>query len=270
MDAERWARVQAIFHDAIERPAAERESFVRDACGGDDDLRREVEAMLIADGAGGDLFDAPREALLEGLASAARRHEADATSFVGRRVGPYTIRWLLGRGGMGSVYFAERPDVGLRCALKLVRGGLAAPETVERFLFERRVLARLDHPNIARLLDAGIDEDGTPWFAMELVEGEPIDRYCDARRLSVAERLRLFEAVCEAIVYAHGNLIVHRDLKPGNILVTADGVPKLLDFGIAKLLEGEEDPGLTVTGHRLLTPDYAAPEQLAGAPVTTA
>ncbi|HEX7051160.1 MAG TPA: serine/threonine-protein kinase [Longimicrobiales bacterium] len=270
MEAERWARIQAIFHDALERPATEREAFLHNACGDDDELRREVEALLAADAAEGDIFDTPREALLEPLAEDVLHQEADATSFVGRRVGPYTIRWLLGRGGMGSVYFAERPDVGLRCALKLVRGGLAAPEAVNRFLFERRILARLDHPNIARLLDAGIDEDGTPWFAMELVDGVPIDRYCDARRLSVAERLHLFEAVCEAVAYAHRHLIVHRDLKPSNILVTKDGVPKLLDFGIAKLLEGEEDAGLTRTGLRLLTPEYAAPEQLGVAPVTTA
>jgi serine/threonine-protein kinase len=184
----------------------------------------------------------------------------------------------IGRGGMGTVYLAERSDVARRVALKLVRDPMAAPERVERFRLERRVLARLDHPHIARLLDAGVAPDagtphgGTPWFAMELVEGAPIDRACDARRLTVAERLALFEQVCEAVQYAHEHLVVHRDLKPSNILVTDDGRVKLLDFGIAKLLDDAAGEGeaLTGTGVRLLTPEYAAPEQLRGAPVTTA
>jgi serine/threonine-protein kinase len=151
----------------------------------------------------------------------------------------------------------------------VVAGGLAAPERVGRFLVERRVLARLEHPNVARLLDAGVADEGTPWFAMEYVRGEPIDRYCDRRRLTVADRLALFERVCDAVAYAHRNLVVHRDLKPANVFVAEDGTPKLLDFGIAKLLE-EEEAGLTGTGLRLLTPEYAAPEQLTGGPVTVA
>lgn len=270
MDPERWALIQEIFHAALERPAVERDAFVRAACGTDDELQREVAALLAADAIEGDLFDSPPGALLGGLAEEALRHEAGMPSLEGRRVGPYVLRSLLGRGGMGSVYLAEREDVGLRCALKLVRGGLATPEMVDRFLFERRVLARLEHPNIARMLDAGVADDDTPWFAMELVDGEPIDRYCDARRLGVAERLRLFEAVCEAVADAHRNLVVHRDLKPRNILVTAEGVPKLLDFGIAKLLDDAHDPALTGTGTRLFTPEYAAPEQLGAGPATTA
>ena len=269
-EAERWARIQQLFHEAADRPPAERDAFLRAACRDDAELRQEVEALLVADAAEGDLFDVPREALFGELAADALRVETAPPSLEGRRVGPYRIISLLGRGGMGAVYLAEREDVGLRCALKLVRGGLAAPEAVERFLFERRVLARLEHPNIARLLDAGVAEDGTPWFAMERVDGAPIDQYCDAHRLPIPERLRLFEAVCEAVAYAHRNLIVHRDLKPSNILVTVDGVPKLLDFGIAKLLEDKEDHGLTRTGLRLLTPEHAAPEQLAAAPITTA
>lgn len=270
MTAGRWARLQDLFHHALELTAAERDAFLRDACGDDVALRHEAESLIAADAVEGDIFDISPDARFGALAEEALRGESMLAAYEGRRVGPYRLLSLLGRGGMGSVYLAEREDVGLRCALKLVRGGLAAPEALDRFLFERRILARLEHPNIARLLDAGVADDGTPWFAMELVEGEPMDRYCDARNLPVAERLRLFEKICEAVAYAHRNLIVHRDLKPRNILVTSDGTPKLLDFGIAKLLGDSREPGLTGEAMRLLTPEYAAPEQLGSGPITTA
>ncbi|HEX7121496.1 MAG TPA: serine/threonine-protein kinase [Gemmatimonadaceae bacterium] len=172
---------------------------------------------------------------------------------------------------MGTVYLAERDDVSKRVALKVVRGALGAPDLVPRFLVERRVLARLEHPGIARLLDAGMTDDGTPWLAMEYVDGVPLTEWCDTRGLGVRERLRLFVAVCDAVAYAHANLVVHRDLKPSNVLVDATGQVKLLDFGIAKLLSGaSDDADATRTGTRLLSPDYAAPEQLTGARITTA
>ncbi|MDQ3606154.1 MAG: tetratricopeptide repeat protein, partial [Gemmatimonadota bacterium] len=207
------------------------------------------------------------------LADAGRPEEPEEPEgYLARTVGPYRIVREIGRGGMGTVYLAEREDVGKRVALKLVRGGLAAPENVGRFVREQRVLARLEHPNITSLLDAGVTEDGTPYFAMELVEGEPLDRHCDTRRLTLPERLALFAQVCAAVQCAHQNLVVHRDLKPSNILVDERGTVKLLDFGIAKLIEGggTAEAGITRTGARLLTPEYAAPEQLLGEPVTTA
>jgi len=277
---ERWQRARAAFDAAVGRGPATR-AAVLDAVD-DAALRAMVERML-ADDEGASLRLGPP---LVAFSPADDADDGDDAlpSVAGRRVGPYRVEREIGRGGMGTVYLAERDDVGRRVALKLVRGGLAAPERVARFLLERRVLARLDHPGIARLLDAGVMDggtvdDGTPWFAMEYVDGAPIDRYCDAHRLPIPDRLRLVEQVCEAVAYAHRNLVVHRDLKPSNILVTAPtpaeagGEAKLLDFGIAKLLADAADgadAGLTEAGGRLLTPEYAAPEQVRGDPVTTA
>jgi serine/threonine protein kinase/tetratricopeptide (TPR) repeat protein len=193
----------------------------------------------------------------------------------GLRVGPYLLGPLIGRGGMGVVHLAERVEGGFqqRVAVKLVRPGGDRRAITERFRVERQILARLGHANVARLLDGGLAPDGRPYFALEYVDGRPITGWCDERRLDVAGRLRLFLRVCDAVRYAHSNLIVHRDLKPSNILVDTDGQPKLLDFGIAKVLEGElpdpRDPGPEGT-HLTLTPEYAAPEQLLGGPVTTA
>ncbi|GJG86788.1 hypothetical protein tb265_19690 [Gemmatimonadetes bacterium T265] len=283
---ERWRRAQAAFHDAVEHTAAARRAVLDAACADDPALRAVVERMLAADadasirlGPSPVALGAPASGATSGGPFATGSDDAVAAAPVaGRRVGAYQLVREIGRGGMGTVYLAVREDVGKQVALKLVRGGLAAPERVERFLVERRVLARLDHPYVARLLDAGVADDGTPFFAMEYVDGEPLDRYCDARRLGVAARLRLVEQACAAVAYAHRNLVVHRDLKPGNLLVTAAGDVKLLDFGIAKLLaedaaDGGADAaraGLTEAGVRLLTPEYAAPEQVRGEPVTTA
>ena len=202
-------------------------------------------------------------------------------SVAGQHIGPYRLLRELGRGGMGIVYLAEHEDVGKQVALKLVRGGPVDPVATRRFLLERRVLARLEHPHIARLYDAGMAEstpgqpgEGTPYFVMEYVEGRPIDAYCDAKQLGVEDRLRLFETVGRAVQHAHQHFVVHRDLKPSNILVTEDGRVKLLDFGIAKVLaeaeEGEGEETLTGTGRRVLTPAYAAPEQVRGEAVTAA
>ena len=248
----------------------ERRHWLRVEAAGDPEVVAEVEALLAADAETIPELDVTPAELLDAVRPPPEPVE-DA-----RTVGRYHLVRELGRGGMGAVYLAEREDVGLRVALKLLRpgAGLASPDHVERFVLERRLLARLDHPLIARLLDGGVTTDGTHWLAMELVDGEPITGFCDRLLLDVPARLRLFEDVCEAVSYAHRNLVVHRDLKPGNIYVVEAGGhwrPKLLDFGIAKLLE--EDAGgepITVTGRWPATPEYAAPEQLEGRPVTTA
>src|SRR6185503_18396474 len=190
----------------------------------------------------------------------------------GETIGPYRLGTELGRGGMGTVFLAERADgqFDQRVALKLVKRGMDSAEILDRFRAERQILARLQHANVARLLDGGVTPDGQPYFAMEHVEGEPLTTYCQRVSLSTALRLRLFLQVCEAVEYAHRNLVVHRDLKPSNILVTPDGQVKLLDFGIAKVLDpGSTDPAVTRREERVLTPRYAAPEQLLGQPVTT-
>ena len=266
MDLDRFEHAERLFHDALEVPQEDREGFLEDACGDDLLLRHEVQALLDADAEEdtGFILDEP---LLP---------DASPRPVEGRRVGPYTLVRELGRGGMGTVYLARREDVGRDVALKVVRGDLADPLARRRFLFERRVLARLSHPGIARLYDAGISEDGTPYFAMEYVEGESITAYCDARRLGLEERLRLFERVARTVQYAHSHFVVHRDLKPSNILVTEEGADgtsvRLLDFGIAKVLDDAELDGedLTATGRQLLTPGYAAPEQHNGGPITAA
>src|SRR5512136_817544 len=193
---------------------------------------------------------------------------------VERRIGAYRVLRELGHGGMGTVYLAARADdqYQKRVAVKVIRG-LDSAEVVRHFRRERQILAGLDHPNIARLFDGGTTDDDLPYFVMEYVEGEPIDRFCDQHKLSIQERLKLFQGVCAAVQYAHGNLVVHRDLKPGNILVTAEGVPKLLDFGIAKLIRTEFDTlaaAETRPELRPMTLDYASPEQVRGEPITTA
>ncbi len=260
MSLERKKRALELLDEALELPPREQPGFLDNACGDDPDLRREVEALLETDAGQGVLAE-----------PAFSVHADDAD--LGRRIGSYKLVRLLDRGGMGTVYLAEREDFEQRVALKLIRRGLDVDEIfVRRFRNERQILARLEHPWIARLLDGGTTADRLPYFVMEYVEGEPIDRYCEARKLCVDERLELFRKVCSAVQFAHQNLVIHRDLKPGNILITADGEPKLLDFGIAKLL----DPGLaaqtvaTVPGQGPMTPRYASPEQIRLEPLTTA
>ena len=259
-------RIQDLFLAALERPPEVRADFLDQACD-DVDLRRAVEDYLAA--------DAVEEAfILDEPLVRLTSEDLDESGIEGRHVGPYRLIRLLGRGGMGTVYLAEREDVGREVALKVVRGDLADPTARRRFLFERRVLGRLEHPHIARLYDAGVADDGTPYFAMERVEGLPLTDYCDRERLGLDARLRLFERVGRTVQHAHQHFIVHRDLKPSNILVTPEGEIKLLDFGIAKALDEAEEEieteKLTLTGRRLLTPAYAAPEQVAGEPVTAA
>lgn len=262
MNADTWARLQSLFHRAEELPPDEREDFLDGECAGEPELAKEVRSLLAAPGDSA-LLAAPVDDLAEEWAAGGWAP--------GDRVGPYRILSELASGGMGTVYLAERADGAFeqQVALKIVRGVVASPSAIARFLAERRILARLEHPNVARLLDGGTTEQGAPYFAMERVEGEPIDRYCDRRRLSVRQRLELLLTVCDAVQHAHRNLVVHRDLKPSNLLVTPDGTPKLLDFGIAKLLDpGGEADGLTRRGEFPMTPEYASPEQVRGEPAS--
>lgn len=262
MQAERFRQVRNLFDAALERAAESREEFLRAACVGDRELLMEVGRLLAAHGEPTGWLDA-------GLAP-----EAPAPRLEGRRFGPYEVLRQLGEGGMGSVYLAARADGAYRkhVALKLVRATAASPQVLQRFQREREILALLDHPNIARIIDGGTTDDGSPYLVMDYVEGEPIDTYCDRNRLNVAARLKLFRDVCAAVQYAHERQVIHRDLKPSNILVTADGVVKLLDFGIAKLGETAslEATALTRTDMCLMTPEYASPEQVSGGPVSPA
>ena len=265
----------ALFLELLELDEADREARLAERCAGDPALAEAVRGLLRGHAREG-AFDrmaaavgVPHDPGDTGLEDP---HPDDPAS--GARLGPYEVVRLLGRGGMGSVHLARRADGQFEqeVALKLHAGGLTGAEARGRFLAERQILARLSHPNIARLLDGGVAGDGRPWFAMELVEGRPIDVHCDEGRIGVEGRIRLFLDVCEAVAYAHRNLVVHRDLKPSNILVEPGGAVKLLDFGIAKLLDAESLPepsDLTRTGVRVLTPDWASPEQVLGEPITT-
>ncbi|NCT66983.1 MAG: protein kinase [Rhodanobacteraceae bacterium] len=260
--AERMRRALALVRAALDQPEAGREAWLATRCAGQPDLHAEALGLLRLD-------HAPPHAL-ERLCTEAGADEAGDDPLAGREVGRFRIVRRLGSGGMGTVYRAE-PVAGVArqpVALKLIKRGMDSEEIVARFLREREILARLDHPHIARLLDGGITADGQPWFAMELVDGEPLLAWCDARRLGLDARIGLFLAACDAVAYAHRNLVVHRDLKPANVLVTGDGTLKLLDFGIAKLLDAGDD-GVTRGATPLMTPEYAAPEQFAHGPVTT-
>ena len=266
MTPERWKQIRAVFEEAELLPPAGRPQYLDRACAADSELRREVESLLEAQSqAGSEFMRRPVANLVQQEASVAA-----VASRVETRLGSYRIVDVIGRGGMGEVYRAERIDgqFDQQVAIKMVRVGLGSAFIVERFLHERQILASLNHPNITRLLDGGATDDGVPYLVMELIEGERIDAYCQEKRLSVTERLRLFLQVCAAVQYAHQRLVIHRDIKPGNILVTKDGTPKLLDFGIAKILDPFGDGDTTMA--RPMTPDYASPEQILGHPVTTA
>ncbi len=266
MTPERWAAAQELFEAALARPDEGRAAWV-DGAAADAELAALVRGMLEADAVerGGEPLDAVvRKAMVE--TAGAPRPAPD-------RLGPYKIVRMLGEGGMGAVYLAERDDDEFlqQVAIKVARG-LLDPERVRQFRTERQILAWLEHPNIARLLDGGTTADGLPYLVMEHVEGQPIDAYCNQARLDVTARLRLFLDVCDAVSHAHRSLIVHRDIKPSNIMVSDDGVPKLLDFGIARLaLEGAPDAaGGGAAPHRMMTPYYASPEVVRGGQVTTA
>jgi non-specific serine/threonine protein kinase/serine/threonine-protein kinase len=260
-----WKEIDSIVAGALALPEGQRTAYLEKACAGKPKLRTEVESLLRMSTKAACLF--PGDTAAEHCVEVAGNE-----SMLGRRVGAYVLREQIGRGGMGSVYRAERADDEFRksVAVKLIAGVMHSSEAVNRFAVERQILATLEHPNIARLLDAGVTADGFHYIVMEYVEGQPITDYCEARRLSIPEKLRLFHSVSIAVHFAHQHLIVHRDLKPANILVTSDGVPKLLDFGVAKLLNP------AVGGHHQtmaaipMTPSYASPEQARGMLLTTA
>jgi serine/threonine-protein kinase len=259
LDRDRWGRIQTLFHEAAILPQAEQRAFLESACGEDEGLVADVLALLHEDARDTSLLDQP-------LAEIAHKVLADdAHSLPFQQLGPYRIRKVLGEGGMGVVYLAERQDLGSLVALKLLRDAWLSPARRERFGAEQRTLAQLNHPSIARLYDADTLSDGTPFFVMEYVEGLQLTDYCAQHQCSVERRLQLFRQVCEAVQYAHSNAVIHRDLKPSNILVRSDGTIRLLDFGIAKQIESLEVPTQqTMTSLRLMTPAYAAPEQIRG------
>ncbi|HEY9519526.1 MAG TPA: serine/threonine-protein kinase, partial [Gemmatimonadales bacterium] len=264
LDGERWARIQSLFHQAAERPAGEWRAYLEAACPGDPGLVADVLELLEED-ARASVLDRPLARVAHDLLN-----EGAAGRLPSERFGPYRIVEMLGEGGMGVVYLAEREDLGSRAAIKILRDAWLSPARRERFASEQRTLAQLNHPAIAQLHDADTLADGTPWFVMEYVEGVPLTAYCKSRNTSIQGRLRLLRSVCEAVQHAHGHAVIHRDLKPSNILVKNDGTVKLLDFGIAKQVESFEVPvEQTQTGLRLMTPAYAAPEQITGGRIGT-
>ncbi len=266
-----WPRVKALFAAAVDLPEVERERWIAAQCGDDADTLEELRSLLAAQSGPHSDFLSSGGRLI-GPAFAAWRGDASGPS-VGAHIGPYVLVREIGAGGMGQVFLAERADGQFKrqVALKLIRGEFTNPELQRRFLRERDVLAQLAHPNIATLHDGGVADDGAPYFTMELVEGEPIDRWCDERRLGVRERVALVAGIADAVQYAHRNLIVHRDIKPSNILVTRGGEPKLLDFGIAKPLAADTTAAdHTGTALQPMTREYAAPEQILGEPITIA
>lgn len=270
MNLEKWAKVKEIFGAAVELPREEREKFIKDNCGADETLLFEVRSLLEAEIKAGEFIESPAFSPLTELVTERRK-----PSRVGQIVGAYKLEKEIGRGGMGAVYLASRADREFQkqVAVKLIKRGLDTDEIIRRFRHERQILATLDHPNITRLIDGGATGDSLPFLVMDYVEGKPLTKYADEKHLTIEERLQLFLEICSAVQYAHRNLIVHRDLKPSNIIVTKEGVPKLLDFGIAKLVapSAEETETLgTQTEFRALTPEYASPEQVKGQTVTTA
>ncbi len=257
MDSTRWERIQTLFHGALDLPASEQHPFLTAACSEDAALLAEVEALLAEDARSGSLLERDVANIAHDLLD----NPAPPLSHL--EFGPYKILRKLGEGGMGTVYLAERQDLGNLVAIKILRDAWVSATRRERFLSEQRMLAQLNHPSIARLYDAATLPDGTPWFVMEYVEGVPLTEYCGERESSIRERLQLLRSVCEAVQYAHQHAVIHRDLKPSNILVKADGTARLLDFGIAKQLEDlDAPPDQTRTVARLMTPAYAAPEQI--------
>lgn len=260
MDASRWERVQALFHQASQLPAERQQAFVESQCASEPDLADTIFAMLAEDREIG-----PVDGGMAGLAGQLLDAPSTLQDLPGKRIGPYTIERILGEGGMGTVFLARRADIGAVAAIKVLRGGWLSPERRRRFAAEQRLLARLNHPSIARLMDADTLSDGTPYFVMEYVEGVPLDAYFAGSHDGVEKRLKVFRSVCEAVQFAHQHAVIHRDLKPSNVLVAEDGSVKLLDFGIAKhLSEFDLDIDQTRTGLRMLTPAYASPEQIRG------
>ena len=269
MTIDRWNRIEEIFQSALERPSSERSEYIAQACGDDKELLAEIESLLASDAGGDTTFRSMVEADVQKLA------QAPSSSEIGLRIGPYRLVRELGSGGMGVVYLAVRSDDQYFqfVAIKMIRKGLEWPSLVQRFRAERQILATLTHPNIGAILDGGETEDGRPFIVMEYVEGQPITLNSESRGLSIRQRVELFRSVCSAVHYAHQKLVIHRDIKPSNVLVTPEGVVKLIDFGVSKPLVPELCSGgvpQTESWQRLMTPDYASPEQLRGQELTTA
>lgn len=263
--AENQEELQKIFRMASDLQDDERARYLDRVCAGDAELKRDVETLLTEHETGALSKDQ--------LSEEESGNNGDSDPLIGQRLGAYKIEREIGRGGMGAVYVAERADdvFQRRVAIKIIKRGMDTDFVLRRFRHERRILAALDHPNIARLLDGGATASGLPYFVMEYIEGDPIYLYCDAKRLDIRDRLRLFCQVCDAVDYAHQKQIIHRDIKPNNILVTSGGIPKLFDFGIAKILNPElssDTSPMTATAMRMMTVDYASPEQVEGLPVT--
>ena len=286
MNAERWQQIEEVFQSALDLAPAEREAFISEHCGEDADLKREVEKLLDDFDSADSFIESPvwtnnqfldstaRSEFKNSLDKQLKEHSPDA--MIGKQIGVYQLTAEIGRGGMGAVYQAERADGSFRqrVAIKLIKRGMDTDFILRRFRQERQILAALNHPFIARLLDGGTTQDDLPYFVMEFIEGEPLYKFCDRKKLNISERLKLFRQICEALDFAHQNKIIHRDIKPPNILVSRDGTPKLLDFGIAKVLNPELGVDITLdptaTAMRLMTPEYASPEQVCGSPVTPA
>lgn len=270
MTPEKWERVKAVFHSALDLPESERASFIASECGDDAAMLVEVNSLFESHVESEELFESPAFESISSLVE-----QKALPSRVGQSIGNYKIESEIGRGGMGAVYLASRADAEFdkKVAIKLIKRGFDTEEVIKRFRHERQILAALEHPNITRLLDGGSTEDGLPFLVMDYVDGRPLHRFADENGLSINKRLSMFLKICSAVSYAHQNLVIHRDLKPSNILVTADGEPKLLDFGIAKLT-GPSGNGNTFnntqTKFQAMTPEYASPEQISGKGVTTA
>jgi len=267
MDSAFWEKVKRIFSEALSIDEDKRGKFLDEACSGDDNLRQEVESLITSFGSSGEFLDEPEKEL-----KFSTLPEKD--SYINKIIGAYKISSLIAEGGMGRVYLGVRTDneFSQKVAIKLIKHESKSSYMLQRFQNERQTLANLNHPYIANLLDGGTTEDGVPYFIMEYIDGKPLIEYCDENRLTIDERLLLFQKICSAVNYAHKNLVVHRDLKPSNILITKDGNPKLLDFGIAKILKEDSTSNIsdqTVTKVWNFTPDYASPEQIKGEKITT-
>ncbi|HRH43592.1 MAG TPA: serine/threonine-protein kinase [Pyrinomonadaceae bacterium] len=275
MSDNNWQKVVEIFERAIDLPMSERENFLLFECRNDAGLRAEVDAMLKADAEADDFIESPiventAISLIKGLETA---EVPNTQNFIDQKIGVYRLKKEIGRGGMGAVYLAEREDGEFRqkVAIKLIKRGMDSDFIIQRFRHERQILAQMKHPNVAHLFDGGTTEAGLPYFVMEYIEGKTLYNYCDDNKLNLDERLQIFQKVCSAVEYAHEKQIIHRDLKPSNILVTNQGNPKLLDFGISKILNPDlihESINPTGSMMRLMTPDYASPEQVRGDKLT--
>lgn len=266
MNPTRWSKISEIVEEALQKPVHEREAYINLVCGNDFELQKEIDSLLSYQVTETDLFEKPQFGHLS-----AEDNSSPIKNFIGQQIGKYKITKPLGEGGMGAVFLGERADGEFeqKVAIKLLKQGLVSKIALSRFISERKILARLHHRFIAQLIDGGTTSDGIPYLIMEYVEGFPLMEYCREKNLGLNTRLEIFQDICSAVQYAHQHLVIHRDLKPSNIMVTHDGTPKLLDFGISKLVSADEDENQTQTEFRALTPAYASPEQIKGEPIST-